>query len=93
MLNVGTAHLGEFGSREAIARTKSELPQAVPQSGVVILNADDPAVAAMAEVTAARVVRVSRGSTGDVWAGRCRWMSWPGRSSPCTRVLPRPKSG
>ncbi len=71
VLNVGTAHLGEFGSREAIARTKAELPQAVPASGVVILNADDPAVAAMAEVTAARVVRVSRaGSTDpDVWAG------------------------
>ncbi|ETW23594.1 UDP-N-acetylmuramoyl-tripeptide--D-alanyl-D-alanine ligase [Mycobacterium gastri] len=69
VLNVGTAHLGEFGSREAIVRTKSELPQAVPRSGVVILNADDPAVAAMAEVSAARVVRVSRGSTGDVWAG------------------------
>ena len=30
VLNVGTAHLGEFGSREAIAQTKSELPQAVP---------------------------------------------------------------
>jgi UDP-N-acetylmuramoyl-tripeptide--D-alanyl-D-alanine ligase len=69
VLNVGTAHLGEFGSREAIARTKSELPQAVPASGVVVLNADDPAVAAMAEVTAARVVRVSRTNAGDVWAG------------------------
>ncbi|MDT5138441.1 MAG: UDP-N-acetylmuramoyl-tripeptide--D-alanyl-D-alanine ligase [Mycobacterium sp.] len=69
VLNVGTAHLGEFGSREAIAQTKSELPQAVRRTGVVILNADDPAVAAMAEVTAARVVRVSRHSTGDVWAG------------------------
>jgi UDP-N-acetylmuramoyl-tripeptide--D-alanyl-D-alanine ligase len=69
VLNVGTAHLGEFGSREAIARTKAELPQAVPQSGVVVLNADDPAVAAMAEATAARVVRVSRVGTGDVWAG------------------------
>ncbi|OBJ52961.1 UDP-N-acetylmuramoyl-tripeptide--D-alanyl-D-alanine ligase [Mycobacterium asiaticum] len=69
VLNVGTAHLGEFGSREAIARTKSELPQAVPSSGVVILNADDPAVAAMAQVTAARVVRVSRSPQGDVWAG------------------------
>ncbi|WP_196759989.1 Mur ligase family protein, partial [Mycobacterium avium] len=42
VLNVGTAHLGEFGSREAIARTKSELPQAVPASGVVVLNVDDP---------------------------------------------------
>ena len=70
VLNVGTAHLGEFGSREAIAKTKAELPQAVPRSGVVVLNVDDPAVAAMAEVTAARVVRVSRhGQTADVWAG------------------------
>jgi UDP-N-acetylmuramoyl-tripeptide--D-alanyl-D-alanine ligase len=69
VLNVGTAHLGEFGSREAIAKTKSELPQAVPRSGVVVLNADDPAVAAMAEVTAARVVRVSRKHPTDVWAG------------------------
>lgn len=77
VLNVGTAHLGEFGTREAIARTKAELPQSVPQSGVVILNVDDPAVAAMSDKTLARVVRVSRGSrtesgapdTADLWAG------------------------
>ncbi|KRE28668.1 UDP-N-acetylmuramoyl-tripeptide--D-alanyl-D-alanine ligase [Mycobacterium sp. Soil538] len=68
VLNVGTAHLGEFGSREAIAATKSELPQAVPSSGVVVLNADDPVVAAMADVTAARVVRVGRSPEADVWA-------------------------
>jgi UDP-N-acetylmuramoyl-tripeptide--D-alanyl-D-alanine ligase len=68
VLNVGTAHLGEFGSREAIAATKAELPQAVPASGVVILNADDPVVAAMADQTAARVVRVARSSDADVWA-------------------------
>jgi UDP-N-acetylmuramoyl-tripeptide--D-alanyl-D-alanine ligase len=70
VLNVGTAHLGEFGSREAIARTKAELPQAIPQSGVVVLNVDDPAVAAMADKTSARVVRVSREQrTADLWAG------------------------
>lgn len=70
VLNVGTAHLGEFGSREMIANTKAELPQAIPESGVVVLNVDDPAVAAMADVTAARVVRVSREQpTADVWAG------------------------
>src|SRR5947209_3055041 len=69
VLNVGTAHLGEFGSREAIAKTKSELPQSVPRSGVVVLNSDDPAVAAMADVTAARVVRISRHNQTDVWAG------------------------
>ncbi len=69
VLNVGTAHLGEFGSREAIAATKAELPQAVPSSGVVILNVDDTAVAAMADQTAARVVRVGRSTGADVWAG------------------------
>lgn len=68
VLNVGTAHLGEFGSREAIAATKAELPQAVPSSGAVILNVDDAAVAAMADVTAARVVRVSRSPNADLWA-------------------------
>lgn len=74
VLNVGTAHLGEFGSRETIAATKAELPQSVPEDGVVILNVDDPAVAAMAAQTAARVVRVSRHARtehgeSDVWAG------------------------
>ena len=68
VLNVGTAHLGEFGSRDAIAATKSELPQSVPESGVVILNADDPVVAAMAAKTAARVVRVGRGPDADIRA-------------------------
>src|ERR1700758_3619814 len=73
VLNVGTAHLGEFGSREAIARTKTGLPKAVPSSGVVILNVDDPMVAAMADVARARVVRVSRSDRtdsgpSDVWA-------------------------
>lgn len=68
VLNVGTAHLGEFGSREAIAATKAELPQAVPASGVVVLNADDAVVAAMAETTSARVVTVGRTPSADVWA-------------------------
>lgn len=68
VLNVGTAHLGEFGSREAIAATKAELPQAVPSSGAVVLNVDDAVVAAMADVTQARVVRVSRSAEVDVWA-------------------------
>jgi UDP-N-acetylmuramoyl-tripeptide--D-alanyl-D-alanine ligase len=73
VLNVGAAHLGEFGSREAIARTKAELPQAVPPSGAVILNVDDSTVAAMATQTAARVIRVSRSQRtdagpSDVWA-------------------------
>ena len=68
VLNVGTAHLGEFGSREIIAETKSELVQALPESGVAILNADDPMVAAMDAKTVARVVRVGRSENVDVRA-------------------------
>jgi UDP-N-acetylmuramoyl-tripeptide--D-alanyl-D-alanine ligase len=68
VLNVGTAHLGEFGSREMIAKTKAELVQAVPSSGVVILNADDPVVAAMAAQTSARVVTVGRSDSAQVRA-------------------------
>ncbi len=56
VLNVGVAHVGEFGSREAIAVAKGELVEALPASGVAVLNADDPLVAAMAERTLARVV-------------------------------------
>ena len=68
VLNVGTAHLGEFGSREMIAKTKAELVQAVPSSGVAILNADDSIVAAMAALTSARVVTVGCTDTAQVRA-------------------------
>ncbi len=56
VLNVGMAHLGEFGSRAGIAAAKGELVEALPGSGVAVLNADDPYVRAMADRTAARVV-------------------------------------
>lgn len=68
VLNVGTAHLGEFGSREAIAHTKAELVRALPADGLAVLNADDPVVAAMAEQTSARVLTVGLGPDADVRA-------------------------
>jgi UDP-N-acetylmuramoyl-tripeptide--D-alanyl-D-alanine ligase len=68
VLNVGTAHLGEFGSREAIAQAKGELVEALPASGVAVLNADDPNVAGMATRTRARVVTVGRSADADVRA-------------------------
>lgn len=62
--NVGTAHLGEFGSREAIAQAKGEIVEALPADGTAVLNADDPLVAAMASRTAATVTTF--GVAGDV---------------------------
>jgi UDP-N-acetylmuramoyl-tripeptide--D-alanyl-D-alanine ligase len=59
VLNVGSAHLGEFGSQAEIAKTKGELVEALPpaaEGGVAVLNADDPLVAAMASRTTAKVV-------------------------------------
>ncbi len=59
VLNVGSAHMGEFGSQEAIARAKGELVEALPEAaagGIAVLNGDDDAVAAMASRTSARVV-------------------------------------
>jgi UDP-N-acetylmuramoyl-tripeptide--D-alanyl-D-alanine ligase len=60
VLNVGSAHLGEFGSVEGIARAKGELVEALPADGIAVLNADDPRVAAMAQRTVARVVTFGR---------------------------------
>jgi UDP-N-acetylmuramoyl-tripeptide--D-alanyl-D-alanine ligase len=59
VLNVGAAHAGEFGSREATAQAKGELVEALPESGLAVLNADDALVAAMARRTRARVVRTA----------------------------------
>lgn len=39
--NVGTAHIGLLGSREAIAQAKCELLAEMPQTGCAVLNADD----------------------------------------------------
>lgn len=68
VLNVGSAHVGEFGSRQAIAQAKGEIVEALDSGGTAVLNADDELVAAMAPRTSARVVTF--GATGTV-----RWSS------------------
>lgn len=71
VLNVGSAHVGEFGSREGIAKTKGELAEALPSAadgGVAVLNMDDPLVAAMAARTTARVVGFGESAAATVRA-------------------------
>ena len=73
VLNVGSAHLGEFGSREAIGRAKSELVQGLTEGGLAVLNADDAVVSAMrshADAVGARTLLVGRSEGADVRASQ-----------------------
>jgi UDP-N-acetylmuramoyl-tripeptide--D-alanyl-D-alanine ligase len=56
VLNVGTAHVGEFGGQAAIARAKGEIVEGLPSDGTAVLNAGDPLVAAMSSRTTGRLL-------------------------------------
>ena len=66
VLNVGKAHIGEFGSQADIARAKGELVDALDADGVAVLNHDDPLVVAMAERSRGRVTTYGEGSGADL---------------------------
>jgi UDP-N-acetylmuramoyl-tripeptide--D-alanyl-D-alanine ligase len=98
VLNVGSAHVGEFGSREVTAEAKSELVQALPpasEGGVAILNADDDLVAAMADRTKAAVTYYGtseqatiRATDVELTAGRAAFrLHTPDANAPVTLQL------
>ena len=68
--SVGMAHTETFGGIEEVARAKSELVEALPGSGTAVLNADDPRVAAMAQVTEASVLSFGLGASAEVTAAQ-----------------------
>lgn len=68
VLNVGSAHLGEFGDRDTTARAKAELVEALPAHGTAVLNGDDQLVRAMAEKTEATVLMVGESVHADIRA-------------------------
>jgi UDP-N-acetylmuramoyl-tripeptide--D-alanyl-D-alanine ligase len=68
VLNVGSAHIGEFGSRDVVAKAKGELVEALSAQGTAILNADDPLVRTMAARTPAEIVTFGRAPDATVRA-------------------------
>ena len=58
--NIGTAHIGRLGSREAIATAKCEIVAGLRPDGLVVIPAGDPLLErALARVWSGRVVRVA----------------------------------
>jgi len=68
VLRVGTAHLGEFGSIEKIAETKSEMIQGLGPDAVAVLGTYDPYTKAMHSLHAGRVIYFGQDSRDDVRA-------------------------
>ncbi|MGA1303622.1 MAG: UDP-N-acetylmuramoyl-tripeptide--D-alanyl-D-alanine ligase [Cyanobium sp.] len=77
--NIGTAHIGRLGSREAIASAKCEITEALSPKGVVVIPAADPLLEeALATGWEGRVVRVAladeplglAGQEEATWVGR-----------------------
>ena len=61
---VGEAHTERLGGLAGVAKAKGELVEALSADGVAVLNAEDPFVSAMADRTAASVIRYGNG--GDI---------------------------
>ena len=66
--NVYPVHLERMGSIEAIAETKAELVDSLPDDGWAVLNGDDPRVRAMAERCRGQAIFYGLGAENDVRA-------------------------
>ena len=68
VLRVGMAHVGEFGSIEAIAKTKSELISSLSESGIAILGQYDPYTIAMKSLHTGRTISFGADHSADIRA-------------------------
>jgi UDP-N-acetylmuramoyl-tripeptide--D-alanyl-D-alanine ligase len=87
VLNVGAAHIGEFGSPGVVAQAKGELVESLPADGVAVLNADDELVVAMRSRTNARVATFGLHVDADVRATDIRL---DGLARPTFRLIAAP---
>ncbi|HCL91357.1 MAG TPA: translation initiation factor IF-3 [Verrucomicrobiota bacterium] len=78
--SIGQDHYRNFRTLEATAAEKGILIESLPDSGVAVLNADDPYVIAMASRTKARILTYGLSDRADVRATDIR-STWPERLS------------
>ncbi|MFZ0409178.1 MAG: UDP-N-acetylmuramoyl-tripeptide--D-alanyl-D-alanine ligase [Cyanobium sp.] len=66
--NIGTAHIGRLGSREAIATAKCEITAALRSDGLIVIPGGDPLLErALAAVWSGRVLRIGLADELDGW--------------------------
>jgi UDP-N-acetylmuramoyl-tripeptide--D-alanyl-D-alanine ligase len=70
--NVGRAHIGLFGSLEAVAAEKSELARGLLPGGKAVVNADDPLLMAAVKATGADTITFGVSSGADFRASDVR---------------------
>jgi len=68
VLTVGTAHIGEFGSREIIAKTKGELIESLGKDGIAILGTYDEFTPKMASLHQGQVILFGESADNEVRA-------------------------
>jgi UDP-N-acetylmuramoyl-tripeptide--D-alanyl-D-alanine ligase len=68
VLRVGTAHIGEFGSAEAVATAKSEMISSLGKSAVAILGQYDPFTQKMASLHDGKIITFGESTSADVRA-------------------------
>jgi len=66
--NVGDAHIGFFGSREAVADAKAEVLEQATADTLVVANADDPLVMARVATFGGRRLTFGESASADVRA-------------------------
>lgn len=67
-LNVLPVHIEHLGSIENIAKAKAELVEGMKPEGTAVLNADDPRVAVMANLSKGRVIRYGIQNAAEISA-------------------------
>tara|TARA_Y100000589_G_scaffold318147_1_gene345144 strand:- start:2579 stop:4042 length:1464 start_codon:yes stop_codon:yes gene_type:complete len=63
--NIGTAHIGHFGSRQAIAKEKSALLQYLTRDGLAVIPGDEPLLENISVPDECQIVRVGRTANCD----------------------------
>lgn len=68
VLRVAAAHIGEFGSIEAIAKTKSEMIENLESDGIAIVGDYDPFTSAMAQIHSGEVITFGESNSSTIRA-------------------------